>query len=86
LLQYPLMGLLLGGGSTSVATRYFSRKIRAARSPKLSAWTEWASRWVPGTIPEPFHSSIWLVAMIQWKALLFCALREALLMILIGAV
>jgi len=27
-----------------VATRYFSRKNRAARSPKLSAWPEWVSQ------------------------------------------
>ena len=82
--QYVLMGLLLMGGMVCVAIRYFSKKVRAVRSPKPSALLEWLLHWVPGIVPDPFHNSIWLVATIQWKAPHFCALKEASLTILIG--
>jgi len=66
-----------GGIHVSVAVKYFSKNVSAAKSPYPSDWLEWALHCVLGEVPVPVQRSELGVEIIQKKALHYCTFRDA---------
>jgi len=81
--QYPIMIAGLVGRFELDARMYFSRKVNADNIPYPLDRPECASCWVLGKVLAPVQNLVSSVATFHEKVLRCCALRDALLTMII---